>query len=140
MTNITRVCYSCKLPKPIGDFSRNRKSRGGYKGECKKCLNKRRQQRRANNTNEVRKKLAKRYNLSHEEYMQLHQLQGGKCRICGKPEVNLGRLLSVDHNHKTGKVRGLLCFKCNTAIGLLLDSKSLLEKALRYLSDHGGED
>lgn len=139
-TSEIKICSTCKLPKPVGAFSRNKNSKGGYRGECKACLNTRRQVRRANSLNEVRKKLARRYNLSVQEYMQLHELQRGKCAICGKPEVNLGRLLSVDHNHKTGKVRGLLCFKCNTAIGLLYDSEILLGMALDYLKKYGGED
>ena len=54
------------------------------------------------------------------------------CDICGKEESN-GFDLAVDHNHKTGKIRGLLCRKCNTGIGLFQDSTELLAKAIEYL-------
>lgn len=47
------------------------------------------------------------------ERQKLYDKQGGKCYICGKPESHFTKRLAVDHNHKTGRVRGLLCFRCN---------------------------
>ena len=67
----------------------------------------------------------------------MYEQQNGVCAICGKPEtkVQYGKIqpLTVDHNHETGKVRGLLCFNCNIAIGKLKDDIVLLEKAIDYL-------
>jgi len=63
--------------------------------------------------------------------------QNGKCAICKKPETrktgNKIRELSIDHCHKTGKVRGLLCDSCNNGLGRFKDSVKLLESALKYL-------
>lgn len=56
--------------------------------------------------------------------------QGSKCRICGI----YADKLSVDHNHKTGQIRGLLCNKCNTGLGMFQDNTSIIESALKYLS------
>lgn len=57
------------------------------------------------------------YKLSIEEYDRLHAHQDGKCYICGQPEPVKGRRLSVDHNHETGEIRGLLCSRCNPILG-----------------------
>lgn len=71
------------------------------------------------------------YGLSKEEYLELLDRQKGGCAICKtKPG---SKLLAVDHCHRSGKVRGLLCSNCNTGLGLLGDSKRLLAKALSYL-------
>lgn len=58
-----------------------------------------------------------RYGITEKEYWTIFDAQGGCCAICGKTRKEDGRNLSVDHNHKTGKVRGLLCWKCNRALG-----------------------
>jgi hypothetical protein len=73
-------------------------------------------------------------------YQQLHDAQNGVCAICKKPEttMKLGRVLklAVDHNHTTNKIRGLLCCKCNRALGLFDDSADLLHAAGNYLMHH----
>lgn len=75
------------------------------------------------------------YGISLEEYNKLLEKQNGKCAICNlTPEVcNKGRYLCVDHNHQTGKVRGLLCNTCNRAIGLLKDNTEVLRRAAEYI-------
>ncbi|MFA7222777.1 MAG: endonuclease VII domain-containing protein [Bacilli bacterium] len=72
------------------------------------------------------------YGISIEEYDRMKKEQGSKCAICGR-----GGHLYVDHNHKTGEVRGLLCNSCNSAIGQLQDSPVVVAKALRYLTERG---
>ncbi len=57
------------------------------------------------------------YNFSFEEFRCLNDSQNGLCAICGEPESRDGYLLSVDHDHETGKIRGLLCSRCNTGFG-----------------------
>jgi len=91
---------------------------------------------------ETRKKLAK-WGLTESEYEKLYESQDGVCAICNLPETALGsnknssvKRLSVDHNHKTGTIRGLLCGNCNTGIGLLQDSVENLQKAIDYLTTH----
>lgn len=70
------------------------------------------------------------FGLGLTQYEQLYEEQGGRCYICGKKET---RNLAVDHDHKTGKVRRLLCMDCNTGIGKFKDDASLVKKALEYL-------
>jgi len=66
-------------------------------------------------------------------YNDLFAEQQGKCAICSIHQTQLKKSLAVDHCHKTGEVRGLLCSSCNTGIGQLKDSCDLLEKAIKYL-------
>jgi len=82
-------------------------------------------------------KIAKHYKISVEEYRSLVNHHNGKCRLCGRGNSQSGKSirLCVDHNHKTGKVRGLLCNQCNHAIGLFQDNPKLLRKAADYLEE-----
>jgi hypothetical protein len=73
------------------------------------------------------------YGLTLDEYQDMLAKQNGKCAICAVHEDSVTRKFSVDHDHKTGKIRGLLCNNCNTGIGNLRDSIELLEQAIRYL-------
>lgn len=87
-----------------------------------------------------RYRLRSRFNMTIEDYDNLYKLQDGRCKICGKRETKLVknrttnvRRLSVDHDHKTHKVRGLLCTKCNLILGLCKDDKDYLSKIILYL-------
>jgi hypothetical protein len=71
------------------------------------------------------------YGISVEEYDDMLESQGGGCYICGIGPV--GRALDIDHDHRTGKVRGLLCSNHNRALGLLGDDPDLLLAAHTYL-------
>lgn len=76
----------------------------------------------------------RRYGISHVDYLRILNEQDEQCRICGMPEkYNTHGRLEVDHDHATGLVRGLLCGRCNKAIGLMLDDAGLLEAAANYL-------
>ena len=90
----------------------------------------------ANPSRYRRYKLKEYYGMSLEDYEQLHVAQNGLCASCGKPETMLlrGKLtwLAVDHDHITGKVRGLLCRNCNTAFGLLHEDINTVHKLLSY--------
>ena len=72
------------------------------------------------------------YNLSHEDWLKILENQNGKCPICGKKFTD-PRKVYIDHHHKTKKIRGLLCPKCNTAIGFLNDDPKLTARATEYL-------
>jgi hypothetical protein len=63
----------------------------------------------------------------------------GKCWICGGDEP-VGRALAVDHDHRTGKVRGLLCTRCNSGLGFFRDDPTLLTAALKYMEPYWSED
>ena len=88
--------------------------------------------------------VVKKYGITLDEYYGMLEKQGSVCAICSKPETRItkGTLcrLSIDHDHETGKVRGLLCSACNTAIGQFNDDPSLVRKGLDYLLSHGGSD
>lgn len=84
--------------------------------------------------------LSSMYNITEEDYSQMIFVQNGVCAICNLPEtiIRNGKIqnLSVDHDHKTGRVRGLLCAKCNYGIGYFMDNKDLLMRAIQYLSSN----
>lgn len=89
---------------------------------------------------ERRARLKRKYNITLERYDELLEQQSGVCAICCKPpttENHYGTMrLSVDHDHKTGEVRGLLCSKCNLTLGCVDDNKELLLSAVLYLERH----
>ena len=117
----------------------------GHLGKCIACTQKDVIEYRNKNIECIRERDRQRAKLPHRRKYQLCKFgitladydkmlnnQNGVCAICGK--VNLTRRrLAVDHNHKTGKVRGLLCGKCNKAIGLFEDNPEILGKAIKYL-------
>lgn len=76
----------------------------------------------------------KRYGITPEEYEAMIARQDGKCAICAKSNpCGRGKRFHVDHDHSTGRVRGLLCHGCNTGLGAFSDSAEQLRAALRYL-------
>ena len=84
--------------------------------------------------------LKKRFGITLDEWNRMLDEQQGVCKLCSQPETKLDhrtkqpRRLAVDHCHKTGKVRALLCSDCNTAIGLLKEDVELMKKAIEYVS------
>lgn len=79
--------------------------------------------------------LEKEFNITIEQYDALVLKQENRCAICGIHQSELAKSFDVDHNHKTGKVRGLLCNKCNQGIGLLQDSLEIIHKVESYLEE-----
>ena len=80
------------------------------------------------------------YGLDIEEYNKMLEIQNNVCAICLKPESYKGsngkiKRLSVDHNHENGKVRGLICFCCNTGLGNFKDNQQTMLNAIKYLQD-----
>lgn len=106
-----RVCRKCGKEKMIEDFHPHI---SGKRYECKECLNFRQQL----NT----------YKLSKEDYFEMLNGQKEVCALCKERKK-----LCIDHNHTTGKVRGLLCYKCNLLIANLETNKHLLQEANIYL-------
>lgn len=78
--------------------------------------------------------IRRQYGISLEQYNTLIKEQRGGCAICGKAKESDGRKLSIDHDHKTGMVRGVLCYSCNKGLGLFYDNEQLLLNAQAYLS------
>ena len=112
-----KVCTVCKESLPASAFRNYRWSSTGLTSACKKCMS-------------IKKIIAK-YNISDTTYLSLLKKQDNKCAICGQPPGK--RELSVDHNHQTGEVRGLLCDNCNLGLGNFQDSPFLLNKAISYV-------
>jgi hypothetical protein len=81
--------------------------------------------------------LKKAYGITPEKFMELFQKANGCCQICGVHQLELTHNLCVDHDHVTGKIRGLLCKKCNQGLGMFQDSLETLKKARDYL-EHSG--
>lgn len=90
-------------------------------------------------------RIKKIYGINIDQYNEMNEKQKNTCAICKKPESvfsnqgNKIKSLSVDHNHITGKVRGLLCSKCNCLIGYSLESVDLLQEAIKYLKEHSDD-
>ena len=94
-------------------------------------------QRRMRSTPEGRERqrryhLLSTFGLTLEEYDEMLAAQGGVCQLCGRPPTE-GISLHIDHNHETGDIRGLLCFRCNNALGDFDDSPERLMSAVAYL-------
>jgi hypothetical protein len=81
----------------------------------------------------VRSRLKKRYGLTLAQYNDMLASQGGVCAICRR-QCESGRNLAVDHDHRTGEVRGLLCRLCNQAIGQFRDNPITIWRALEYVA------
>lgn len=83
--------------------------------------------------------LREKYGITVEQYNKMSAIQNRLCLICNQPETAMraGRVknLSVDHNHETGRIRGLLCGKCNVAIGLAEEDIERLREAIAYLKN-----
>lgn len=81
--------------------------------------------------------LSSTYNISYEEYEQMRSSQDYRCAICQKPESETGKgKLDIDHCHKTGKIRGLLCRSCNTALGKFGEKIENFMRAIDYIQRH----
>jgi hypothetical protein len=77
------------------------------------------------------------YNLTKEEFLELAEEQGYLCPICNGDAKDTPYRLSVDHDHKTNEIRGLLCNPCNYALGLFYDDPERIERAVQYLRKSG---
>jgi hypothetical protein len=116
------------------------KERNQYNKKFKNRDNMRRREDYKNNFSKYKEQhLKSAYGISLEDYFNMLESQNGVCAICGKEEMRINpktkkvHLLSVDHNHATGKVRGLLCMKCNPGIGNFQENVGLLQNAIEYL-------
>ena len=123
-----RVCTKCGVEKPLEEGYY--KHKWGYHGSCKECFKKasKESKRRLGKDHTRNYDLKWRYGLTLEEYKKFDQC----CNICGASEEGRGYNMNVDHDHTTGKVRGLLCNSCNRGLGMLGEDN--LEKAIRYIN------
>ena len=139
------ACLSCckVLPRTTEFFYPNN-GNGKLRRRCKECTNIESRKRHARpdaNKRHVDRMREKTFGLTADEYKELVDYQDNKCAICGKYETRLNRIgevrnLSVDHDHKNGDIRGLLCSNCNAGLGHFMDSPDVLSEAIRYLEEH----
>jgi hypothetical protein len=156
----SKVCTICKNRKILGAFHKNKANKDGLAFDCKECRNTRNRKKYKNDKAhrekvlergrkyrqdnlevrrkaELKSKYKTTYGITLEEKQQLYLMQNGECAICGK-SVSYNKI-NIDHNHITNKIRGLLCFTCNTGIGSLkTDSEGvrLLENAIHYIKQN----
>ena len=81
-------------------------------------------------------KLKYSFGITLVQYNEMFQAQKGLCLGCYKHQTNFKRAFSVDHDHKTGKIRGLLCTNCNQAVGHAMDSAAVLKRLADYLENN----
>lgn len=121
-------CQKCKTEKSVEDFYKHDRSM------CRHCRSTYQSTKRREQRYDLKK-----YGITKDDYQRLLIQQKFSCAICEtphreEPERKWARAcLAVDHNHKTGKVRGLLCQKCNTMLGLISEREDLLKRALAYI-------
>lgn len=107
-------------------------------GGCKACAKLYLQRKDIRGKHDIRVRdyhLRKAYGISTEQYNAMLLKQKGRCFLCEKTTRELKKNFAVDHNHKTGEVRALLCSLCNTGLGAFKEDISLMEKAINYLKD-----
>lgn len=134
-----KTCPKCETPKELEEFNFKNKERTHRLSWCKACSRKRVGEYQKTPAGKARRRarsLRDLYNLSVDGYNLLLAAQGGKCAICPAEQAGRGRPFYVDHDHKTGVVRGLLCNSCNRALGLFRDSLEILCSATRYMEKH----
>jgi hypothetical protein len=135
------TCRRCKEEKPEDCFTPSQLRHRNYL--CKPCANivcNSHQKTQAEKY--ALKAAARRHAITVDEILQMREDQGGACAICRRQEtmrLKDGRVrsLSIDHDHKTGWIRGLLCSSCNRALGYMYDSPERLENAAAYLRKAG---
>jgi hypothetical protein len=115
--------------KPLDEFPKNRRTRTGRAVYCKPCHNRRGCETRERLYGGSRHyHLVRRYGVSAAAVEAMIVAQGGVCAICGGPDP-----VHVDHDHVTGRIRGVLCFNCNGGLGQFKDDISSLRVAIAYL-------
>ena len=133
-------CRRCRRIKLITKFYRHRGYSAGVYPECKRCHTKRATKdtrRRAKEDPFVYRVGNWQYqgiDMTKLKYLQLFEQQKSRCAICGRQQKLLSKALAVDHNHKTGQIRGLLCDYCNRMLGFLENVPYRLKKLNAYLS------
>lgn len=141
-----KVCTWCNLWRPLTEFGNAKQYKDGKKYECKSCFRdylrdyQKANRDKANAWNRQSysrnrdKWRLRQYGLSPERHDEMLAQQDGRCAICGRTAAESGKkVLSVDHCHASGEVRGLLCGMCNTGLGHFRDNVELLLTAALYL-------
>ncbi len=136
-----KECSRCHQIKPLSDFAKRKGRKIGAVSRCKQCHRETDPKRNTyvkgrypEKSLEYRrnKTLLRYYGISLADYDVMLASQGGTCKVCHGPSLGKGRY-HVDHDHVTGKIRGLLCHKCNVALGMVHDNVEHLKALIAYL-------
>jgi Recombination endonuclease VII len=144
------LCGTCKLEKPVAEFHKSNRSPTGLDFQCKACtakaaaiyrskhLERERARGRAYQQAHAVQTRAKRYGTTVEVLYGLHESQEHKCPGCLRELEALGTVKGwcVDHDHASGRVRGLLCGHCNICLGQSLEDSAVLRRLADYLDSH----
>lgn len=143
---LTKICTGCKEEKELDEFSIHPGGKHGRHSRCKECRVKYESGRwrslsedKKKVKNDSRRQNDRKYfletlDMTLDQFKSLVLSVEGKCQICGE---FVGESLCIDHDHRTGKFRGLLCRACNFGIGQLKDDPTILDSASRYLRSVG---
>ena len=136
------TCTVCNEFKTLDAFAIRKTHRIGKPvSVCTPCKVEKNRRRRQENPDHVadierRSKFKRQYGITLDDYNNMLDKQGGGCGICGSETAgNRTKYFAVDHCHETGKVRGLLCTKCNRGLGLFNDNPKHLLNAVNYLKE-----
>ncbi len=148
MIATVKYCKGCEKDRPINSFGASKVSKDGFDYICLKCrsISKKKSYRllQQKDPKHYKKRdrrylLKSKYGLTVEEYEAMAERQFHRCAICGDYETrsNQGGILNlnVDHDHITGKIRGLLCNRCNRTLGMVKDDLYVLTEMKSYLGD-----
>jgi len=132
-----RECSECGQFKLWPEFHKRKDLSTGHASHCKTCRKKRTRLDTENGSIRNRE-LKRQYGITLDGYYKLLKSQDDGCAICGATESGVRQngvvlYLSVDHNHETGEIRGLLCQKCNAMLGMANDDPVILRTAIEYL-------
>jgi len=148
-----KQCKYCNNIKILDEFYPHPGTKDKLRGQCKQCCTELTRKRRKDDPEKYKQqcdlsnkklkeyqffwRLKKNFNLEKETFLQMLKDQNYVCKICNKPENRKKTSsLSVDHNHSTGKIRGLLCDLCNKGLGHFKDDINLLNNAIIYLNNN----
>jgi hypothetical protein len=121
-------CPACGLTKAFDEFPLNKRTASGYATYCKPCHNAKGKASRERSGGARKYHLWRRYGLALADHERMLVEQDNLCAVCGEGEPR-----HVDHDHVTGRVRGLLCFGCNGGLGQFRDDPARLRAAAAYL-------
>jgi hypothetical protein len=121
-----KICTKCNSEQPLSEFYKRSNTKSGLHSWCKSCI----KEIKSWKTYQRKYSIKKRYGLSLDDYEAMFEAQEGKCKICKTESL----VLAIDHCHSTGKIRGLLCDRCNHGLGHFKDDINLLIKAIEYLN------
>lgn len=131
-----KQCKMCGRTRLLRYFPKSKESYTGYFSycyDCRKEVNRKQDLKRSDYRKKISRSayLKRTYGISDEDYHEMLEKQNGKCLICGSESID--RKHAVDHCHKTGKIRGLLCDSCNRGLGMFKDNPESLRKAASYV-------